>query len=83
MYNTLTISSLQEFYKMLCNNDEINKHPKFSKFMDAMSDYYYGCECDHEKLLELSKYNYRNLSNDEEVVAIIKNYYNCEYVVFI
>lgn len=83
MYNTLSISSPQEFYKILCNNDEINKHPKFINFLDAMSDYYYGCECEHDRLFELSKYNYNKLSNDLEVIDIIKSHYNCEYVVFI
>ena len=64
MFNTLSISSPQELYKMILNNDEINSHPKFNNFLDAMSDYYYGCECEHERLFEVSKYNYNKLSKD-------------------
>lgn len=83
MFTTLSITSPQEFYKILLNNDDLSKHPKFNNFMDAMSDYYYGCECEHKRLLELSKYNYYKISKDVEVLDIIKNYYNCEYVIFI
>jgi hypothetical protein len=82
MFNTLSISSPQEFYKMLFDDDEINKHPKFSNFLDAMSDYYYGCECEHDRLFEVSKFNYNKLSKDDEIINIIKSHYNCEYVVF-
>jgi len=46
-----------------------------------MSDYYYGCECERDKLFELSKYNYNNLLKDPEVVDIIKEYYKCEYLI--
>lgn len=50
--------------------------------MDSMRDHYYGCRCDADRYNDLSNQEYNKLNNDE-VINILKNYFNCNEVKFI
>lgn len=79
---SLYINSKDQLYKIVEGDEYLSENNIFIPFMDSMRDHYYGCRCDADRYNDLSNQEYNKLNNDE-VINILKNYFNCNEVKFI
>jgi len=73
----LVIRDKNQLYRLIEPKDELSLNPIFIPFLDSMNDYYYECRCDEVKFNTISNQEYNNLNNDS-VIDILKNFFNCE-----
>lgn len=77
----LVINSLDQLYKLLKNREElVVKHNQFSVFLDFMKNYYKGCMCFEDMFYHLSISEYNKISENKEIIDLIKNHFSCEDV---
>lgn len=79
----LHINSIDYLYNLLKDNDElIRKNRIFQVFLDYMRDYYHGCKCMEDEYLAFCKLEYNDISNNEDAISSIKEYFSCDDVIF-
>lgn len=78
----LHISSKDQLYKLINQNEELSTNNIFIPFMDSMNDHYYGCRCDEVAFRIKSDNEYDKLDN-ENVINLLKDFFKCDSVKFI
>ncbi len=77
----LVITSLDQLYNLLKNREElIAKHDQFSRFLEFMNGYYKGCMCLEDMFYNISIEQYNKISEDLEIIEIIRNHFSCDSV---
>ena len=77
----LIISSLDQLYNLLKNNEElIVKSDKFSNFLEFMKNYKNGCMCFEDMFFNLSIGEYNKISENQELIELIKDHFKCDSV---
>ena len=77
----LYIQSKDQLYKLIEQHETLSESKLFIPFMDSMTDHYYGCRCDADRFDYVSNNEYIKLNN-EEVLKTLKEYFNCNDVIF-
>ncbi len=77
----LYITSKDQLYKIIDQNEELSSNRIFIPFIDAMMDHYYGCRCNESIYDTKSNDEYDKLDN-EEAIKLLKDFFNCEIVKF-
>lgn len=80
----LQINSIDYLYKILIDGGDelVSKNNIFQIFLDHITDYYFGCKCMEEEYLTFCKLEYINISNNEDAITSIKEYFECDEVIF-
>jgi hypothetical protein len=78
----LNIESKAHLYKLINTNEELSSNKIFTIFMDKMYILYNGCDCNFSMYDSSSNLEYTNLSNNEEVISKLKEFFKCDGIFF-
>ena len=78
----LNIESKAHLYKLINTNEELSSNKIFTIFMDKMYILYNGCGCNFSMYDSSSNLEYTNLSNNEEVISKLKEFFKCDGIFF-
>jgi hypothetical protein len=78
----LNIESKDHLYKLIDSNEQLSSDKVFTIFMDRMYSLHYGCNCNYEIYTTEANKEYTNLSNNEEATSKLKEFFNCDGIVF-
>jgi hypothetical protein len=78
----LNIESKNHLYKLINSNEELSSNKIFTIFMDRMYILYNGCNCSFDAYDKDSNTEYVNISNNEEISKILKEFFKCDGIIF-
>lgn len=79
----LIVKSIDDFHKLIDKQYTLlESSTTLMEFTDVMFDYYHGCQCLEDEYANNAKNLLSDISQDEQVLNLIKNYFECDKVIF-
>lgn len=78
----LNIESKAHLYKIISANEELSSNKIFTIFMDKMYILYNGCDCNFSMYNTDSDKEYIKVSTNEEVISKLKEFFECDGIIF-